>query len=73
MKDERTPAYRLRQRNGHPGGQQVNADEAAMIAQRAGGVGDHRSPQGLVWSEPDPGGPGGFSYYTLTPVYKEGT
>ncbi|MBS2535369.1 hypothetical protein KGQ20_21625 [Catenulispora sp. NF23] len=73
MKDERTPAYWLRQRNGQPGGQQVNAYEAAMIAQRVGGVGDHLSQQGLVWSDRDPGGPGGFSYYTLTPVYKEGT
>ena len=73
MTADRTPAYWLRQRNGAPGGQHLNADEAAMVAERANGTGDHLSPRGFVWSEPDPSGPGGFSYYTLTPVYRAAT
>lgn len=66
------PTYWLRQRNGAPGGQHLNADEAAMVAARSGAVGDYLSPVGLTWSEPDPAGPGGFSYYTLTPIWETG-
>jgi len=25
----------------------------------------------MSWAEPDPAGPGGFSYFTLTPIYSE--
>lgn len=63
------PAYWLRQRNGAPGGQPLNATEAALIATRPGAVGDHLSPVGLTWTEADPAGPGGFSYYTITPIW----
>lgn len=63
------PAYWLRQRNGAPGGQRLNEVEADLVASRSGTVGDHRTPVGIVWAEPDPAGPGGFSYYTLTPVW----
>lgn len=64
------PSYWLRQRNGHPGGHRLTADEAALVAQRSGAVGDHFSPRGLIWSEPDPHGPDGFSFYTITPVWE---
>lgn len=65
------PSYWLRQRNGHPDGERVSAADAAMIAQRPGAEGDYLSPRGLVWTDVDPAGPGGFSYYTLTPIWEQ--
>jgi len=65
------PLYWLRQRNGAPGGQHLTADEAAMVAKRPGTVGDYRLPVGMTWAEPGPAGSGGFSYFTLTPIYSE--
>ena len=66
-----TPLYWLRQRNGAPGGPHLTADEAAMVAKRPGAIGDYLSPDGMSWAEPDPAGSGGFSYFTLTPIYSE--
>ena len=71
---ERTPAYWIRQRNGLAVGSRVSKDDladAVADARRCGAWGDHLATTGLVWIEPDPRGPGGFSYYTLTPVWEQ--
>lgn len=67
----REPLYWLRQRNGNTGTAQLTAAEAAQIAQRPGAVGNYLSTAGLTWRELDPDVPGGFAYFTLTPVYQE--
>ena len=67
----RTPDYWLRHRAGADTGDdvRVNADEAAMIAQRPDAVGDLHE-RGLVWQEPDGESYLGFTFVTLTPVWE---
>lgn len=69
--EERTPLYWLRQRAGDVDTIKLNADEAAMIAQRPDAVGNYFSQAGLVWRERDPDVRGGFAYFTVTPVFEE--
>lgn len=69
--EARTPLYWLRQRCGEIDTVRLNADEAAMIAQRPGGHGDHMKPSGFVWREPDNAARGGYAFFTLTPVFAE--
>lgn len=64
------PSHWLRQRAGDPDVVRLNADEAEMIARRAGAVGDHLKPAGLVWREPDRDARDGYAYYTITPVWE---
>ncbi|WP_143765230.1 hypothetical protein [Catenulispora acidiphila] len=67
------PDYWLRRRagDGEADAIRVNADEAAMIAQRPGAVGD-LSGRGLVWQEPDSSSYLGTTFVTLTPVWESG-
>ena len=67
----RTPLYWLRQRNGDHGTVQLNAAEAAMIAQRPDAVGNYLSPAGVVWRERDPDERSGWAHFTITPVFEE--
>lgn len=64
------PTYWLRQRIGTPGTVRLSAAEVAMIAERPGTAGDHRAPSGLVWRERDPDALGGWTHYTITPVWE---
>lgn len=72
MTADRTPTHWLRQRAGDPGVIELNATEAAMIAQRPDAVGNYLSEAGLVWRERDPNVRGGWAHYTITPVFKDG-
>lgn len=67
--DEPAPLYWLRQRNGSIETTQLNADEAKMIANRSGAQGNYLSKAGIVWRETDHSVPGGYAYFTLTPIY----
>lgn len=71
--DVGAPSYWIRQRNGLTVGSHVSVEqvgEAVAEAWRHEAWGDPLAATGLVWIQPDPRGPGGFSYITLTPVWE---
>lgn len=67
----RTPDHWLLRRAGADAADdvRVNADEAAMIAQRPDAVGDLYE-RGLVWREPDDESYLGVTFVTLTPAWE---
>lgn len=72
--DRAAPAYWVRQRNGLSVGAHESAEQAektaAEVAEMPIWYGSHLAPTGLTWIELDRRGPGGFSYWTLTPVWE---